>query len=111
MTRHRKTFIVGCVLQRRTQNTASLNDYIFKNAQYMGKEGEQMNTQELKAEIMRHGDTCQSLAEFMGISKPTFSHKINGKAEFTRSEIKAIVNRYNLSAQRMAEIFFTDYVS
>lgn len=71
-----------------------------------------MNTLELKVEIMRNNDTASKLALFLGMTNPTFSNKINGKgAEFTQSEIALIKERYNLSAERVMEIFFNPKVS
>lgn len=67
-----------------------------------------MNTQELKAEIVRHNETSRILAEIVGVTHPTFSAKINGKAEFTRSEIATIRKHYNLSSDRVVDIFFAD---
>ena len=65
-----------------------------------------MNTNELKAEIVRHAETSSILAEVLGVTKATLSNKLNGKVEFTQSEIGAIKEHYNLSAERVAEIFF-----
>lgn len=65
-----------------------------------------MNTFELKAEIVRHNETSGVLAGVLGISHPTFSAKINGKAEFTQTEIATIREHYHLSNDRLTEIFF-----
>lgn len=70
-----------------------------------------MNTKELKAEIVRHGDTALALAEFLGIANPTMSNKINGKAEFSQTEMQMIIDRYELSANRIVEIFFSPDVA
>lgn len=66
-----------------------------------------MNSNELKAEIVRHGETSAILAKYLGVTDATFSNKLNGKnAEFTQKEIGAIKNRYDLSNDRVCEIFF-----
>lgn len=63
--------------------------------------------------IMRtHGDTAGDLALYLGISRSTFSGKINEKRTgFTQSEILAIKKRYDLSAEEVGQIFFADGVS
>lgn len=55
-----------------------------------------------------HGDTGTSLAQYLGIARPTFSAKINetNGAEFTQGEIAMIKTRYELSPQEVVEIFF-----
>lgn len=72
-----------------------------------------MNTNELRAEMARHGDTGVTLAEYLGIARNTFSAKLNSAngAEFTQGEISMIKERYNLSAAAIDEIFFATEVS
>lgn len=71
-----------------------------------------MNSNELKAEIVRHGETSAILAKYLGVTDATFSNKLNGKnAEFTQSEIGAIKSRYCLSNDRVVEIFFASEMS
>lgn len=71
-----------------------------------------MNSIELEVEMKRYGDTGESLAKALHISAPTFSAKKNGiKAEFTQKEIAFITDRYNLSGDRVLEIFFAKTVS
>ncbi len=67
-----------------------------------------MNAKELKVEMIRNNDTGIELAKALGISRIAFSKKINLKTQFTRNEILAIKERYNLSAERVMEIFFAD---
>ena len=74
--------------------------------------GEQMNKQELKAVMVRHGDNGGDLAEHLGINRSTFSAKLNENgAEFTQSEIAKIKERYNLTAAEIVAIFFSSEVS
>lgn len=71
-----------------------------------------MNVNELKAEMIRHGDTGETLANVLGISPQTFSKKINDNgAEFNQSEIAAIKSRYDLSPEQLNNIFFASEVS
>lgn len=66
-----------------------------------------MNSVELEVEMKRHGENGGILASVLNISPQTFSAKKNGeKAEFTQKEIATIQERYNLSAERVVEIFF-----
>ena len=70
-----------------------------------------MNTNLLKALIVRHGDTQHKLADSMGIPVSALNQRISGKVEFRRNEIKFIKKRYGLTAQETDEIFFEDAVS
>ena len=70
-----------------------------------------MNGNELRAQMVRHGDTSQSLAEALGISQSCFSLKINGKRGFTQNEIYIIKVRYNLTPDEVDFIFFNREVS
>ncbi|MBO7357984.1 MAG: hypothetical protein J6U37_05700 [Lachnospiraceae bacterium] len=70
-----------------------------------------MNSIELDVEMKRHGDTGGTLSKALGISQSTFSLKRSGKAEFTQREMSVIVTRYNLSGERLLEIFFTEELS
>ena len=60
-----------------------------------------------------HNDTGQSLSEYLGIARPTFSNKLNETrgAEFTQGEIRMIKERYDLTAQEVDNIFFNQKVS
>ena len=68
-----------------------------------------LNKNILESQMKLHGDTGGRLAEYLGVSGTTFSHKLNGKnTEFTQSEIAKIVARYNLSAEVIVSIFFKE---
>lgn len=56
--------------------------------------------------IKEFGDTQEKVAKYLGITQSTLSWKINGKAEFKQSEIKSLAERYLLSPEEIAEIFF-----
>ena len=60
----------------------------------------------LKAKMIINNDKGITLAKSLGISETTLSAKLNGKAEFTRGEIKKIKLRYGLSAEEIDDIFF-----
>lgn len=40
----------------------------------------------------------RELAELLGVSKQTICKKVNGKEDFTMSQVRIIVERYNCSA-------------
>ena len=68
-----------------------------------------MNKAELKVEMLRHNDTGEDLADALGITRQTLSRKMNeNNADFTQSEIAIIRTRYNLSGERIEEIFFAN---
>lgn len=69
------------------------------------------NTNELKAEIARHGDTMLTLAEKLDISTVSLSLKVNGKRDFRQREIAKIKEIYQLSNDRADAIFFALNVS
>ena len=69
-----------------------------------------MNKRMLLSIMTLNGDTCELLAKFLGITPQTFSNKLNEKAKkgFTQPEIRAIKDRYHLSASQIELIFFKD---
>ena len=72
-----------------------------------------MNKNELVSKMKKFGDRNEDLAKYIGISPQRFSAKLNGTggADFTRSEIQKIKERYNLTAEEVDIIFFTQTVS
>ena len=66
-----------------------------------------MNKRLLKSKMVMHGDTQETLAEYLGITPFTLSKKINEKhkAGFTQPEIVKIKEKYNLSAEDIDAIF------
>lgn len=66
-----------------------------------------LNKNKLESQMKLFGDTAGDLAKFIGITRTTFSYKINEKnTEFTQSEIAKIKEKYNLSARQVDDIFF-----
>lgn len=57
--------------------------------------------------IREFGDTQSQLARMLGVTESTLSWKINGRAEFKQSEIKAIVDRYGLTGEEIKSMFFS----
>lgn len=74
------------------------------------KGGKTMNTKELKIEMIRHDDTLESLAKYLGISIPTMHRKMTGETNFKQDEMAKIKERYNLSTDRFVEIFYGEGV-
>lgn len=71
-----------------------------------------MNSTELRVEMLRHDDTGEELAKALKITRQTLSRKLNSDgADFTQGEIATIQRRYQLSGDRIAEIFFAENVS
>lgn len=69
-----------------------------------------MNSNLLKATIIKNGDTQEKLAEAMGLPTSALNMRINGKIEFRRNEIIFIKRRYSLSSDEVDSIFFTEIV-
>ncbi len=66
-----------------------------------------MNSDELRIEMLRNKERGGDLAKALGITDATFSNKLNANgAEFTQREITTIKERYNLTPERVVEIFF-----
>ena len=72
-----------------------------------------MQKNQLEAQMKLHGDNGNTLSEYLGIARSTFSAKLNetNGAEFTQKEIMAIKTRYNLTADQIDSIFFAAEVS
>ena len=65
------------------------------------------NVNLLKAAMAKKGDLnfVACLAELLNIGRSTASKKLNGKAEFTQSEIVKIAEHYDLTAEDIKQIF------
>ena len=70
-----------------------------------------MNTNELKAIMVRHNDTQEKLANYLGLQVSGMNARINGKVDFRRSEINRIRARYGLTPEETIGIFFDENVS
>jgi len=72
-----------------------------------------MNKNELEAIMKRFGDTQETLADALGISRVCLNSKINERnnASFTQPEIQRIKARYDLTCTQLEEIFFNQNVS
>ena len=70
-----------------------------------------MNPRLLKAAIARAGDTQCELAKYLGLASSYFNGKVNGHTEFRAGEIRAIKERYNLTADEVDAIFFAEDLS
>ena len=71
-----------------------------------------MNKNALKGLIVFHDGKQEVLAEAMGLSLSRLNAKINETdAEFTKSEIEFIRDRYKMSRKQVMDIFFSTSVS
>lgn len=78
----------------------------------MKKGSEKLNKQALKAKMKLNGDIGSTLAAHLGIAPQTFSLKLNENgACFTQEEITMIINKYELTAEEVMDIFFDQKVS
>lgn len=65
----------------------------------------------LRALCIEHGFTQQDMAELLGISVSSFNMKLNGKREFTITEIQKIVKWFGLPFEKIfPELFFENKV-
>lgn len=67
-----------------------------------------MNENELLIEIQKHNETIGQLANYLGIETQTLERKMSDDtdSDFTMGEIKKIKEHYNLTSERVDEIFF-----
>lgn len=66
-----------------------------------------MNKNHFKSVMVLHGDTQKSIADALTVSEQTIGDKINGISEFKQSEIKILIDRWNLTPAEVDEIFFS----
>lgn len=64
--------------------------------------------EKLRKVLEGFGHTQNDLAELLGITYQSVSIKINGKKDFTQSEMKKIADMYKLNAEQVYSIFFCD---
>lgn len=66
-----------------------------------------MNKELLRSVMALHGDTNKDLATLLCLSEQSISSKINENGtEFKQGEIARIREKYNLTPEQVAEIFF-----
>lgn len=71
-----------------------------------------MDSQKLKGLIVAFDGNQEKLAKAMGLSLSRLNAKINETgAEFTKTEIEFIRDRYKMSRKQVMDIFFTNPVS
>ena len=68
-----------------------------------------IKTNVLLSKMVLFGDRQEDLKDALAVTTPTVSNKINGidGAEFTLSEVRIIMDRYNLTAEEVVDIFLT----
>ena len=64
--------------------------------------------EKLRKVLEGFGHTQNDLAELLGITYQSVSIKINGKKDFTQSEMREIADMYKLTAEQVYSIFFCD---
>lgn len=57
-----------------------------------------------------HGETQELAAKSLGMSLSALRKKENEETELTRSELKSIIAKYNLSKDEFWKFFFADEV-
>lgn len=67
-----------------------------------------MNKELLEYEMRKRGDTLDSLAAKLGMSRATLCYKKNGKSSFTVDEIKLISELYDFNEADVIHIFFSE---
>lgn len=70
-----------------------------------------MNTNELRAEIVRNGMNLGDFARAMGVTNNTITNKLKNPSSFTIIDIQKTIEILNLDGERVIDIFFTPKVS
>lgn len=65
-----------------------------------------MNKRAFKSVMVYHGDTQKDVATALDITEQTVGNKLNGLSDFKQSEIKILIDRYNLTPAQVDEMFF-----
>ena len=66
--------------------------------QYIVGRGTEMDSLKFKGYCAEHGIKQVDLAELLGITVSNLNEKINGKQQFTLSQVKTICEKYHISA-------------
>lgn len=65
-----------------------------------------MNKNIFRSVMVYNNDTQKDVAQALGVTEQTVSDKINGVSDFKQSEIKILIDRWNLDLKKVDEIFF-----
>lgn len=66
-----------------------------------------MNKNHFKSIMVLHGDTQRTVADALNVSEQTVGDKLNGISDFKQSEIKVLIDRWELTPAQVDEIFFS----
>lgn len=77
-----------------------------EQAHYQGRSEHMVNKNELKSVMVRYGDTMTDLGKYLGMTYTNVSKKLNGYSDWTVSQVYAVKQRYNLTAEDIDRIFF-----
>lgn len=69
------------------------------------------NDKLLKAKIVEKGKSRSDIASVLGIDISTFSKKLNGVAEWKRSEMQIVRNSLGLTVEESETIFFAEQLA
>ena len=64
----------------------------------------------LTEKIDQSGMKRKAIAKKMGLTPPGLANKLNGKRDFSATEINSIANAINLTDEDILSIFFPEYV-
>lgn len=67
-----------------------------------------MNATELRVEMVRARKSVEDVAREIGVTAPTLYRKLDGKSDFSLTELKAIKKSLNLDDEAVKRIFFAD---
>lgn len=65
-----------------------------------------MKVNVFNSKMVLYGDSLETVAKYLGISRQTLDMKLSGGSEFKQDEIKKLIARWNLTPEEVTEIFF-----
>ena len=70
--------------------------------------GDRLKANIFNSKMALHEDSIDSTAEYLSMTRQTLCDKRDGKSEFRRDEITKIIDRWNLTAEEVFEMFFSE---
>lgn len=64
------------------------------------------DVREFRVELIRRSDTQKAIADSLHLTEQSIVERTKNRVEWRRSEIEGIIDRWDLTPDRTAEIFF-----
>lgn len=74
----------------------------------MGKKYKELS--KLKGKIVEEGETIQSVAKKVGITRNTMASKLDGRTAFDITEMQKVAEILNIHPEEIVKYFFADWL-